>query len=111
MPSALLWPLLEMIEPPTAVDGAYRSWHNAAGELHRDFDLPAEIDGDLCAWYRDGNLHRDADRPAIVWFNGSFEWWVAGELHRDGGHPAVVQADGTEQYWVRGELVRHADPS
>lgn len=73
------------------------------GSLHRDDDKPAIIwfDGSQ-TWYKDGNLHRDGDKPAIIWFNGDKEWWVDGKLHRDGDQPAIIYADGSKEWWKDG---------
>ena len=51
-------------------------------------------------WYKDGELHRAGDKPAIEWANGDREWYKDGKLHRDGGKPAVEFADG-DRYWYK----------
>lgn len=59
-------------------------------------------------WYKEGNLHRDGDLPAIVYENPSSRknmdrivsaWYKEGKLHREGDLPAVIyESGGTERY-------------
>ena len=71
------------------------------GELHRDGDLPAMIKPDgTQRWYKYGKWHRDNDLPAEIWADGTQKWYKYGECHRVGDLPAVIQANGT-QYWYR----------
>ena len=32
-------------------------------------------------WYRDGNLHRDGNKPAVIWSNGTQYWYRDGEMY------------------------------
>lgn len=82
------------------------------GQLHRDGDLPAiEF---LCGskwWYQHGKLHRDGNQPAKEHIDGHREWWINGELHRDGDQPAIVCPNGKRgeswrQWFVRGKCHR-----
>ena len=45
-------------------------------------------------WKKNGRIHRDDDKPAVVSKSGDQCWWVDGQRHRDGDKPAVVYADG-----------------
>jgi len=33
-------------------------------------------------WYKNGNYHRDNNKPAIIWNNGDMFWWNYGEFVR-----------------------------
>ena len=54
-----------------------------------------------------GLLHRDYDRPAIMWSNGDRDWLQHGRLHREGGRPVMILHDPNgilhEEWWVNGE--------
>jgi len=74
------------------------------GELHRDGDLPAIIYATGSkAWYRDGKQHRDGDQPALVGCHGTQMWFRDGKLHRDGDLPAVIFYDGVKEWYKNGE--------
>ena len=78
------------------------------GELHRDGDKPAIINADgTMEWWVEGQLHRDGDQPAIIWADGAREWYDHGKLHRDGDQPAIIAPSGTK-YWYKYGL-RHRD--
>ena len=60
------------------------------------------------AWYRDGNLHRDDDLPAVEWFNGNKWWFQDGKRHRDNDLPAVEYHEGSKEWWVNGVKIRES---
>lgn len=33
-------------------------------------------------WWKDGVLHRDGDKPAVIDSNGIMEWWTEGEQQK-----------------------------
>jgi len=33
-------------------------------------------------WYKNGKLHRDNDKPAIIWNNGDMSWYINGKFIR-----------------------------
>jgi hypothetical protein len=73
------------------------------GELHRDNDLPAvEWDNETKFWYQNGLKHRDNDLPAAVYSNGDRKWYQNGKISRLSG-PAEIYANGQEYYWVNGK--------
>jgi hypothetical protein len=76
-------------------------WHNKNGQLHREGDKPAVIysNGDKC-WCKNGKLHRE-NNPAVVYYDGGEAWYLNGQQHREGG-PAVICTDGREEYWFNG---------
>lgn len=91
----------------------------ADGVLHRDGDVPAQIetfrDGAFkMSWYRDGVLHRDGDLPAVAYY-GSYQeaqWWVNGKRHRIGDKPAQMLIDHDTHLWFHnGRLHRTSGPA
>jgi hypothetical protein len=77
-------------------------WHKH-GALHRDGDLPAEVDENAkCKiWYRNGFIHRD-NGPACIYdlHSRSEIWYKNGLIHRDNG-PAIKYKD-EEQWYLDG---------
>ena len=66
------------------------------GKLHRD-DGPAVTYKDGEEWYQNGELHRE-DGPAVT-TNGQKlwcikRWYKDGNRHRDGDRPAMIMANG-----------------
>lgn len=100
-------PLFDLIEQETNIFKEYMNnsqisennalcWKDVDNNYHQDNDLPAWIfngNDSECAfmrWYQHGKLHRNNDKPAIVWDYGC-EWWVNGLRHREKG-PAILEA-------------------
>lgn len=75
-------------------------WTNQECQRHRDSDKPALIwsDGTLI-WYQNGQLHRDGDKPAHISADGGLWWCQNGQRHRFCG-PAVIKPDGTLEWWI-----------
>jgi predicted lipoprotein with Yx(FWY)xxD motif len=74
------------------------------GRLHRDGDKPAIIRADGTQfWYKDDQIHRDGDKPAIIRTDGTQFWYKNDKKHRDGDKPAVIHADGTQEWYRNGE--------
>lgn len=63
-----------------------------------------EVDhfGDVL-YRKDGSWHRDGDKPASIWADGSVEYWKDNKLHRDGDLPAVVRVDGAAWHYRNGK--------
>jgi hypothetical protein len=80
--------------------------------LHRDDDKPAiaYTDGSK-SWYQNGKLHRDNDNPSIICSDGTKYWYQNDKRHRDNDKPAVEWADGInlKEWWQNGELHRDND--
>jgi hypothetical protein len=65
-------------------------------------------------YWKAGLPHRDADRPARVYFLlgevYQWEWWQNGVLHRDNDLPALIETDGKRivrlEWWSQGRLHR-----
>jgi len=53
-------------------------------------------------WYLNDNYHRDHDKPAYIWYDGSKAWYQYGKKHRDNNKPAIILSDGRMEYWVNG---------
>lgn len=81
-----------------------RITHYKNGKIHRDGDKPAVIYADgTQSYYKDGELHRDGDKPAEIFENGRQHFYKNGQLHRDGDKPAVIYADGSQRYFKDGK--------
>lgn len=94
----------------------FRQWSNL-GFLHRDGDLPAEIQSDgTLHYYKNGVIHRDGGLPAIVGYSYAyvgddhtypsdayFIWCQNGNYGRaEGDHgPTCIDVKGTKE-WYRG---------
>lgn len=77
---------------------------NDNNELHRENDKPAIIynSGSLC-WFRNGKLHRDNDMPAVITDKGKRQdWFINGIRHRDNNRPAIIVSGKMVQWWVNG---------
>jgi len=73
------------------------------GKLHRDNDKPAVIHfSGSTYWYKNGEFHRDNDQPASIWNDGTKQWWKNGKLHRDNDKPSIIRADGTRSWYKNG---------
>lgn len=59
---------------------------------------------------QDGLLHSHADRPAVVYADGTQWWYREGQVHRDNG-PAVVHANGVEEWWQENKRHRTDGPA
>ena len=84
-----------------------QEWYDREGRLHRDFDLPAQIQGQLVQkWYQHGQLHRLGDKPAVSHHELFQEWWVHGQRHRGGNLPAIDHNNKQREWWFNGQLHR-----
>jgi hypothetical protein len=50
-------------------------------------------------YYKEGELHRDGDEPAIEYSDGTKYYYKEGLPHRDGDKPAIEWPDGTKYYY------------
>ncbi len=74
---------------------------------HRDNDKPAiKYANGSKYWYQNGKRHRDNDKPAIECLDGSKLWYKNDKLHRDNDKPAVEYTYGRKEWWQNGELIR-----
>lgn len=83
-------------------------WLDETDKLHRNSDKPAVVFGaGGCKWYNHGLQHRGGDKPADV-SPYRKEWWKKGVLHRDYDKPAIVY-ENTQMWYCRGQLHRGND--
>ena len=64
-------------------------------------------DGDLY-WYKKGKMHRDNDKPAVMYSSGYKAWFQNGLRHRDGNKPAIIRGNG-DKLWYKNGVRYHAD--
>ena len=90
------------------VTRVYRIEYYIDNKRHRDDDKPAiEFSDGTKKWYQNDELHRDNDRPAIEDADGTKEWLQNDKRHRDNDRPAIEYADGTKEWWQNDK--RHRD--
>ena len=79
------------------------------GKLHSYIDAPAGVNlnknGKIVSeeWYYEDKLHRENDKPAVVYSDGKKFWYYNGRTHRENGKPAVIFPNGRKEYWYHGE--------
>jgi len=84
--------------------------HFKNNQLHRDDDLPAIILTDNTRyWYQNGMIHRENDKPAVIYSDGTKKWFINNQLHRDNDKPAIIIPDGTKYWYKYGKLHRDND--
>ena len=54
-------------------------------------------------WYKEGELHKENDNPAIIASSGHKEWWYKGKLHRENDKPAVIMDTRRKLYFYNGK--------
>jgi len=64
--------------------------------------------GDMYWRNEDGKYHRDVDRPAIIYSNGSKHWFKNGKRHRDGDKPAIIYSNGNKWWYKNGKFIRNS---
>lgn len=65
-------------------------------------------DGRKC-WYRNFQLHRDNDLPAIEFINGAKAWYQYGKYYRDDDKPAIDDDCGYRRWYRHGRSHRGED--
>lgn len=65
---------------------------------------------DKIEWRVNGNLHRENDKPAVKFRNGSKCWYKYGELHRTNDQPAIIK-EGLQEWYVNGRRHRAGKPA
>jgi hypothetical protein len=74
---------------------------------HRDNDKPArEYENGSKEWYQNGKIHRDNDRPAFEFPYSKKEWYQNGKRHRDNDKPAREYEDGKKEWYQNGKFIR-----
>ena len=60
-------------------------------------------------WYLNDLLHREEDKPAIIFPNGDMGWYYKGELDRENSKPALIFANGNKAWFIRGDRVTEVE--
>jgi hypothetical protein len=82
------------------------------GQYHRDGDKPAVIGATgTLIWWKNGQVHRDGDMPAVILADGSLEWYKNGVYHRVGDKPSLIEATGSLQWYKNGKWHRLTGPA
>ena len=55
---------------------------------------------------KEGQFHRDDDKPAIICDDGSRFWYKNGKLHRNNGKPAIIAFDGSMCWLKKGKIIK-----
>ena len=53
-------------------------------------------------WFKNGESHREGDKPASEYSNGDKYWYINGIRHRENG-AAIIRADGDQFWYLNGE--------
>lgn len=84
--------------------GTHR-WFTANGMFHREGDKPAIVyKNGTRMWLARDKMHRNDDKPAIIWADGSHEWFTYSKSHRGNDKPAVIDSNGFQEWWIYGDL-------
>lgn len=78
-------------------------WQLIASTNAQTYHVVAQVVKGL---YKYGKIHRDNDKPAVIWADSTQEWWSNGMLHRDSGMPAIVCANGYQEWWQYDERIK-----
>ena len=102
--------LFELLSLDCRVDSHGKVYyHNALGQLHREYGPAIECSDGSKFWYQNNRLHR-LDGPAIEYPDGSYEWYLNGRRHRIDG-PAIEHPDGYRAWRQHGQLHRLDGPA
>lgn len=91
-------------EPSYMRENMIKRWYER-GLLHREPDLPAEINYYEKKYYKRGQLHRDNDKPAVVGIKKQ-AWYVNNQLHRTNDKPAIIFETGRKEWFIYGKRHR-----
>jgi len=61
-------------------------------------------------WKKNGLLHRDNDKPALITPDCMLYWYKDGKQHREGSKPAIIYPSGSVLYYKDGVAVKD-DPT
>lgn len=80
-----------------------------AGEDDENYFAVLHLDGEK-AWFKNNQLHRENDKPAVICSDGLKEWYYEGKLHRENDQPAFVfESEGRFEWWKNGVRYREND--
>ena len=99
----------------SAVGSVSMEYYNSKGQEHNP-DGPAVtwLEGPLAGrmhFYKNGVMHRDGDRPAIITEDGSLSWLIEGKYHRENGPAKIInQGNGAHSYhWMKNDKLHRED--
>jgi hypothetical protein len=94
----------------TIDDKGTQRWYNEDGQLHRENDKPALVykNGNQF-WFKNGKRHRE-NGPAVIYHNGDQYWYLKGRRHREDG-PAAIHANGDKCWYKNGVYHREDGPA
>jgi hypothetical protein len=58
-------------------------------------------------WYHQGELHRNNDKPAVIYANGDQEWYQHDNCHRDDDKPAVICINSSRCWFQNNIQYKH----
>ena len=95
---------------PYEIHGLYNSIVSEKnGKLHSYIDAPAAVllhtSGKIISeeWHYEDKLHRENDKPAIIYSDGTKYWCYNGRIHRENDKPAVITSKGKKEYYYYGK--------
>ena len=53
-------------------------------------------------WYKNGELHRGHDKPAVIYASDTQYWYKNCKYHRDHDKPAFILSDGVQRWYKNG---------
>jgi hypothetical protein len=56
-------------------------------------------------WSKNGTLHRDGDKPAVIGNDGTMGWYKNGALHREGDNPAIISEINNLKVWAKNGFI------
>ena len=54
-------------------------------------------------YYKNNEIHRDGDIPALIWKSGARAWYKNGQCHRDNDKPSTIFPDG-RMFWYENNI-------
>jgi hypothetical protein len=104
----LYWPVSKELMASYRDGSHTKEWHDGSlewqknGDWHRDGDKPAWIGADgTLVWWKNGVWHCDGDKPAWIGADGTLVWYKNGKEHRVTG-PAKILPNKKHEYWIEG---------
>jgi hypothetical protein len=67
----------------------------------QEYKVTIDINGTERWHNKDGALHREDDKPAVIYTDGTQYWYKNGHPHRENG-PAIMCANGDQYWYVNG---------
>jgi hypothetical protein len=61
---------------------------------------------DCKCWYINGLRHREKDKPAVEWKNGTKKWYINGLRHRKNDKPAIEFSNGRKEWYINSNFIK-----